>query len=110
MKQILIENDIIGKTILKVIDTDYHMILFSDDTFCAYETEDDSSYIRFVTDIIDLNPTVHNVRMLVDMGLLSKERQDKFYEEFEASRRADNIKHDLETLARLKAKYEKAAI
>ena len=109
MKQILKEEEIVGKTIKSNgYGDNAFCLIFTDDTFCVINGSGyDENDVEFCNDEITTTPTLWNGDDLVNMGLCSIEEAETAKE----NERKENLKNkeqkEYNEYVKLKNKYEK---
>ena len=109
MKQILKEEEIVGKTIKSNgYGDNAFCLIFTDGTFCIIKGSGwDENDVEFSDEEISLAPTLRNVSYLSGMGLITKEEA----KEVKEKEMVENIKkqkeREYQDYLKLKSKYEK---
>lgn len=105
LQQLFSEDDLIGKTITKVIDDDSMILMFENDEFAVIHSYDGSENVYVDSSAMTLTHNGYNHYTLFEMGLMTQEQIDEI-----ANKRKEQIENqareaELQQLARLRAKY-----
>lgn len=109
MKQILKEEEIVGKTIKSNgYGDNAFCLIFTDETFCIIKGSGwDENDVEFSDEEINLKPTLWNGSYLVDMGLISKEEAKEAEEKENEINLKKQKEREYQDYLKLKSKYEK---
>ena len=105
LTQIFNEDDLIGKTITKVIDEDSLILMFENDEFAVIHSYDGSENVYVDSSAMTLTHTGYNHHTLFEMGLMTKEQIDEIANKRKEQSEAQAREAELQQLARLRAKY-----
>lgn len=109
MKQLITEQQIVGKTVKTAFETNYEdgriiIIVFTDETFINLTTDYDEKFISTYYQI-DLTPRFENAKILEKMGVINREAFDKIYTDVVIAKQEAQIEQEIEQLKELKKKY-----
>jgi len=104
MKQLLVEKQLVGKTIKRtVLLGGRHFIFFKDNTFCVFYESNLS--ILFLDKEFDRSATSYNGYVLYTVGLISKKEYDRLQNLTRKEAGKRYIDFEIEQLKELKLKY-----
>lgn len=104
MKQLINEEELIGKTIKTIAEDDQLFIVFNEDCFAVFHSNEGNVHLE--SDKVDLTPNRYNINLLVQMGIMSPEYSIKFLAKLKEADAQGIRAFELKQLNELKAKYE----
>lgn len=113
MKQLLSEENLIGKTISSIVKfgvyTQEIFMFFEDETFCIIRKElwDDSSSIEISDDVYDLEPNLDNYLDLFELGFIDSDKFNEMKDKEVRLKERNKMDNELKMLHRLAEKYGK---
>lgn len=108
MKQLLKDEELIGKIIIRTGYTDTLYVLFFDDkTYavfqgCGWQSHD----IELMDETYSLEPTISNARELHDMGIITDEKRNEIQNQYHADLKIKEDEQERKEYERLKQKFE----
>lgn len=107
MTQLLLEEELIGKTITRTFeDDDYFFLFFEKDEFAIIKAKGfDCSYIELENDLYDLKPTAYNAHDLYKQGFISEDQLEEFKKKEEQETIEFNKQKEINQLKNLLKKY-----
>lgn len=109
MRQILNEEELIGKTIKKAFNScpnDDYILVFEDNTFAGFQSNEYSDCTYIQVSEYSLNLSERNSRFLLELGMMSTEEEKAYQDELKLSKLLANKEVRKAEYLKLKKEFE----